>query len=203
MTTVTPGCYQRKRRTAWSGCGLGDGRSVGRFVCCAACVLSSCDISGRCVSTTHQHTLVARGGLGLARNTHRHTYTHYTHYTHTHTHTHAHTHTGTHTHTHNTHAHTHHTPHTHTHTQYTHSNRVLPGCSRGTPRVRMSAPQVPLPRIRPALPWVRPRPSRAARADLTPTRPTRQRPSSTPQVRARSVVRQFIRGQRRGVGRAV
>ena len=103
MTTVKPGCYQRKRRTAWSGCGLGDGRSVGRFVCCAACVLSSCDIGGRCVSTTHQHTLVARGGLGLARNTHRHTYTHYTHYTHTGTHnTHTHTHTHT-THTHDTH----------------------------------------------------------------------------------------------------
>ena len=120
MTTVKPGCYQRKRRTAWSGCGLGDGRSVGRFVCCAACVLSSCDISGRCVSTTHQHTLVARGGLGLARNTHRHTYTHYTHCTHTHAHTHTRTHA--HAHTHNTHQ-----PGT---------PGVLPGCSQGTHGVR-------------------------------------------------------------------
>ena len=231
MATVKPGCYQRKRRTAWSGCGLGDGRSVGRFVCCAACVLSSCDISGRCVSTTHQHTLVARGGLGLARNTHRHTYTYYTHYTHTHTL--AHTHTPTHTHTHNTthtHTHTHkhrrararththahtqhnthttqhtHNTHTHTHTTHARTHAHTPtGYSRGAPGVlpgyARGIPQVPLPRIRPALPWVRPRPSRAARADLTPNR---QRPSSTPQVRARSVVRQSYRGQRRGMGRAV
>jgi hypothetical protein len=170
MTTVKPGCYQRKRRTAWSGCGLGDGRSVGRFVCCAACVLSSCDISGRCVSTTHQHTLVARGGLGLARNTHRHTYAHYTHYTPT----------------------QHNTPTTPT--GYSRgAPGVLPGYARGTP-------QVPLHRIRPALPWVRPRPSRAARADLTLPASV---PRVTPQVRARSVVRQSIRGQRRGVGRGV
>jgi hypothetical protein len=101
------------------------------------------------VSTTHQHTLMARGGLGLARNTHTHTlthttrtththtpthtYTHYTHYTHTHTHTHTHWHT--HTHTHNTHAHTH-TPHTHNthtiHTQQPGTPGVLPGCSQGT-----------------------------------------------------------------------
>jgi hypothetical protein len=111
---------------------------------CAACVVSSsCDIGGGCVSTTHRHTLVARGGLELARNTHTHT--HYTHYTHTlaHTHTHWHTHTHTHTlahtptHTHTgTHAHTHThwrtRPHTHTHA---HTERVLTGYSRGAPGV--------------------------------------------------------------------
>ena len=183
---------------------------------CAACVVSSsCDIGGGCVSTTHRHTLVARGGLELARNTHTHT--HYTHYTHTlaHTHTHWHTHTHTHTlahtptHTHwHTRPHTHtlaHTPtHTHTRTHRTGTHGVLPGCSRGArgvlPGYARGTPQVPLHRIRPALPWVRPRPSRAARADRTPNR---QRPSSTPQFRARSVVRQSIRGQRRGMGRAV
>ena len=137
MTTVKPGCYQRKRRTAWSACGLGDGRSVGRFVCCAACVLSSCDIGGGCVSTTHQHTLVARGGLGLARNTHRHTYTYYTHYSHTHTGTHTHT---THTHTHTTHkTHNTHTTHNTHNTHNTHrpgTPGVLPGCSQGTHGVR-------------------------------------------------------------------
>ena len=37
-------------------------------------------------------------------------------------------------------------------------------------RLSVSAPQVPLHRIRPALPWVRPRPRRAARADLARNR---------------------------------
>ena len=165
-------------------------------MCCAARVVSSCDIGGGCVSTTHQQTLVARGGLGLARNTH---YTH-THYTHTHTHTH--THTRPHWHTRpTTHTHTRHTrPHTRAPTPTGYSRGtpgVLPGCSQGTHECAAgtSAPHPTL-----LLPWVRPRPRRAARADLTPNR---QRPSSAPQVRARSVVRQSIRGQRRGMGRAV
>jgi hypothetical protein len=80
--------------------------------------LSSCDIGGGCVSTTHQHTLMARGGLGLARNTHTHTHLHTLHALHTHTHTHRHTHTHTHTHT--------------IHTQQPGTPGVLPGYSQGT-----------------------------------------------------------------------
>ena len=125
------------------------------------------------------------GWLGIGTEHALHTHTHYTH-THTHTPTLAHTPNDTHT----------HTAHTPTHTR-ANTDRVLTGYSQGTHECAAgtSAPHPTL-----LLPWVRPRPRRAARADLTPNR---QRPSSTPQVRARSVVRQSIRGQRRGMGRAV
>ena len=109
-----------------------------RVLCCARGVLLRHWWGVR----EHHAPTDARGtgwlGIGTEHALHTHT-----HYTHTHTHAHTGTHAQPHTHTHCTHAHTHarqHRPGTH---------GVLPGCSRGAPRVRMSAPQVPLHRIRP------------------------------------------------------
>ena len=140
-----------------------------RVLCCARGVLLRHWWGVR----EHHAPTDARGtgwlGIGTEHALHTHTL-----HTHTHTHAHTGTHAQPHTHTHGTHAHTHarqHRPGTH---------GVLQGCSRGAPRVRMSAPQVPLHRIRPALPWVRPRPRRVARADLAPNRQAPlEYPSST------------------------